>query len=272
MTKKYKTLHPARRRGLRLRLDRGRVGVWGLRVRSSPSGKGLFGGGARVRQPLRRRRLRRVDPARTAPLLLLAEARVAGRSADDLLQGRLRRLRQRRRRRQPRLCQHPLPRPALLLRRPAVGADGQLGAGPRPPLRHGGADARGHRVRRDGPGRPAAEGIRRGDRRRRDLHQHPRRGLLRPARQDRARPLLRRRGTRPHRLHALRQLHGRLPPRRQEHADEELPLVRREARRQDPARNARSRRSGRSAPPTGPTATRSPPSARAPGSDASAGR
>ena len=46
-------------------------------------------------------------------------------------------------------------------------------------------------------------------------------------------------GPRADRLHALRQLHGRLPPRRQEHADEELPLVRREARREDLARNAR---------------------------------
>ena len=50
------------------------------------------------------------------------------------------------------------------------------------------------------------------------------------------RPLLRRRGTGPDRLPALRQLHGRLPPRRQEHAGQELPLVRREARGRDPAR------------------------------------
>ena len=46
-------------------------------------------------------------------------------------------------------------------------------------------------------------------------------------------------GPRADRLHALRQLHGRLPPRRQEHADEELPLVRREARRADRCPNAR---------------------------------
>ena len=43
------------------------------------------------------------------------------------------------------------------------------------------------------------------------------------------------------RLHALRQLHGRLPPRSEEHADEELPLVRREARRADRARTAGDR-------------------------------
>ena len=51
--------------------------------------------------------------------------------------------------------------------------------------------------------------------------------------QDRPRPLLRRRGPRPHRLHALRPLHGRLPARRQEHAGQELPLAGRAARRRD---------------------------------------
>ena len=39
-------------------------------------------------------------------------------------------------------------------------------------------------------------------------------------------PLLRRRGARPHGLPALRALHGRLPARRQEHAREELPVLR----------------------------------------------
>ena len=120
-----------------------------------------------------------------------------------------------------------------LLRGPAVGRARQLGGRARPPLRHRRADARRRRVRGHGPGRRAAQGIRRGHRRRRDLHQHQGRGLLRPARGRGRRPLLRRRGPGADRLHALRQLHGRLPPRRQEHADEELPLVRREARRED---------------------------------------
>ena len=71
---------------------------------------------------------------------------------------------------------------------------------------------------------------------------------------------------RPHRLHALRPLHGRLPPRGQEHAGEELPLAGREARRRDRRPNAQSPRSARSAPPTAATATRSPASAPAPGS------
>ena len=43
------------------------------------------------------------------------------------------------------------------------------------------------------------------------------------------RPVLRRRGAGPRHLHPLRRLHGGLPPRRQEHARQELPLVRREA-------------------------------------------
>ena len=54
------------------------------------------------------------------------------------------------------------------------------------------------------------------------------RGLLRAGRhedagQDRARPVLRRRGPGAHRLHRMRLVHDRLPLRRQEHAGEELP-------------------------------------------------
>ena len=72
--------------------------------------------------------------------------------------------------------------------------DWELRAGA--PLRHRRADARRRRVRGDRPGRQAAAGIRRGDRRRRDLHQHPRRRLLRQARRGGRRSLLRRRGAR----------------------------------------------------------------------------
>ena len=75
----------------------------------------------------------------------------------------------------------------------------------------------------------------------RDLLDHPRRRLLRRARRDRRRPLLRRRGPAARRLHPLRRLHGRLPPQRQEHAAEELPLLRRARRRRDPARAHRRR-------------------------------
>ena len=58
------------------------------------------------------------------------------------------------------------------------------------------------------------------------------------------------------RLHALRAVHGRLPAQREEHAREELPVVRREARRAGRARPHRRPTCARSAPPTGPAATR----------------
>ena len=52
---------------------------------------------------------------------------------------------------------------------------------------------------------------------------------------DRRRPLLRWRRPEAHRLHRVRQLHGRLPGGRQEHAAQELPRARREPRRRDRA-------------------------------------
>ena len=64
------------------------------------------------------------------------------------------------------------------------------------------------------------------------------------------RPLLRRRGAGADRLQALRQLHDRLPLQLQEHADEELPLVRRDGSGSGSAPSARSPRCGRWLPPT----------------------
>ena len=66
------------------------------------------------------------------------------------------------------------------------------------------------------------------------LPQDPGRGVLRTRRRRRARhhggrPVLRRRRAGAHRLHAVRQLHGRLPGRREEHARQELPGARRAA-------------------------------------------
>ncbi len=52
---------------------------------------------------------------------------------------------------------------------------------------------------------------------------------------DRRRPVLRWRRPEAHRLHRVRQLHGRLPGGRQEHAAQELPRARREPRRRDRA-------------------------------------
>ena len=60
--------------------------------------------------------------------------------------------------------------------------------------------------------------------------------LLRRAGPAGGRPLLRRQRAATHRLHTLRRLHGRLSCRREEHAGEELPVVRREGRRTGPAR------------------------------------
>ena len=92
-----------------------------------------------------------------------------------------------------------------------------------------------------GPADELLEEYARGHRRRRDLQQHPGRRLLRRAGRRRcADPFFGGEGPRAHRLHALRQLHGRLPPRRQEHAGQELPLVRGEARRRVDARAHRS--------------------------------
>ncbi len=51
-----------------------------------------------------------------------------------------------------------------------------------------------------------------------------------------ARPLLRRSGSRAPHLQLLRGVHGRLPGERQEHPDEELPVLRREMGGGDPRR------------------------------------
>ena len=153
-----------------------------------------------------------------------------------------------------------------VLPRPPVGGARQLGGGAGAPLRHRRADARRHRVPRRGPRRPAAQGAGRGAGRRRDLQADPRRRLLRRARQGGRGPVLRRRGARRARgCIQLRQLHGRLPPRRQEHARQELPLVRRAPRRRDPARAHGHRRRADRRAPTAPTATASRPSTPAPG-------
>ena len=71
--------------------------------------------------------------------------------------------------------------------------------------------------------------------RRRDLPPDARRRVLRRpgpvAGRRRRRPVLRRRGPRPQPVPQLRRVHDRLPPQRQEHAGQELPLPRREERR-----------------------------------------
>ncbi len=105
------------------------------------------------------------------------------------------------------------------------------------------------------PGRRPPARLRRAHRRRRELLQDARRRVLRRARRGGRRPVLRRRGPAPHRLHRLRALHGRLPDRREEHAAQELPVVRRARRRRGRRPSAPSSTSARSARPTAPTAT-----------------
>ncbi len=68
------------------------------------------------------------------------------------------------------------------------------------------------------------------------------RHLLRPRRRGGRGPLLRRRRPATDRLRALRRLHDRLPVRGQEHPGQELPLVRRAARRAGPSRARGGRR------------------------------
>ena len=88
-----------------------------------------------------------------------------------------------------------------------------------------------------------------------------RRGLPGRAGQARGRPLLRRRRPCPQRLRLLGRVHDRLPQQRQEHAHQELPLV-----RGAPGRGDHPRADGRGHPPargrrTAATAMRSPASA-----------
>ena len=154
-----------------------------------------------------------------------------------------------RRRRLAGLRQHALRAAGRLLPRPVVGAHHRLEGRARAVLRPGEADAR--RRRQPGPhavGRGDGEGRRRHGRRR-DLPPDAGRGLLRRSRRrpGRAggRPLLRRRRARPQPVPQLRRVHDRLPPQRQEHPGQELPLARRAARRRRSTRSRPSPGSGR---------------------------
>ena len=120
-----------------------------------------------------------------APLLLRPAARLRGHLPPLDLQGRRDRQRRRRRRRQPRLRQHALPRPAALLRRPAVGRLRTTGAPSSAPHYDtaermlGVAD-----VVADDPADQLLREFGARDRRRRHLRQDARRRLLRRAGRD----------------------------------------------------------------------------------------
>ena len=119
--------------------------------------KGHRVGVRRMRPALRRRRLRQ-DRLEPEALLLGPAARAARDLPDDALPRRLHRLGLGRRRRQPRLREHPLPRAAGVLPRPQWAGLGGWDAELAPALRHRRADARRDRVPRRGPRRPAAQG------------------------------------------------------------------------------------------------------------------
>ena len=189
-----------------------------------------------MRTPLRGPGLRAVG-LEPAPLLLGAQAGAPRDPPDDAVQGRVHRERVRRGRRQPGLREHALPaapRLAVLLG-PAVGGARRLACHARPPLPPRGADARRDHLRGGRAGGPAARRDRGRARGRGHPAAHPRGRVPRRGGTDRAGPLLRRRGPGSRRLHPVRLVHGGLPPQRQEHARQELPLVRRAERRPDRA-------------------------------------
>ncbi len=222
-----------------LRLDRRRLRLRRQRLGTAPGGEGLPRGRHRVRPALPRRGLRE-EHLEPAALPLGPGAGPARNPAHDHLQGHLHGERRGRGRRQPRVRQHALSRQARVLRQPAVAArreDWSQALAPHYDTAERMLGACTGALRQRRPEAAARDGRR--IRRARLLRAHPVRRLLRRARRDGCRPLLRRRGAGANRLHALRGLHGRLPRRRQEHPGEELPLVRREARAWRSCRTAR---------------------------------
>ena len=138
----------------------------------------------------------------------------------------------RRRRRLAGVCEHDVRPTEAVLRREGMGRHHRLGRRAGAVLRPGHEDARRRPLpvhahgRR--PGHPAG---RERHRPRGDPQQGPTRRLLRHAGSRGRRSVFRRGRAAAHRLHLLRQLQQRLRPQRQEQADDELPLPRREAGR-----------------------------------------
>ena len=184
------------------------------------------------------RRFRDEDFAKTdlgrRALLLDAEAGLEGHLPPDAVQGCVRRLRLRRRRRLAGVCQHAVPRAPRVLCGSADRRPGRLGARTGAALRGGGADARRGRLRPGHARRSSAETVRAGTRRRRDLCQDPGRRVSRRGGHGRARPLLRWRWPGADGVREVWAVHDRLPPRGEEHPGEELPVLRRTPGRRDP--------------------------------------
>ena len=220
-----------RRPGRRLRLRR-------LGHRAAADREGLPGRRARGGRAVRGRRLLQGHRGRQE-VPLGAGARDVRHPADRRGPRHDDRGRRGRRRRVAGLREHALRAAAGVLQRPAVEPHHRLEVRARALLRPGQADAR--RGREPGPharGRRDGEGRRRHGRRR-HLPPDAGRRLLRRARPGGGRagrgPVLRRRGPGPPYLPQLRRVHERLPPQRQEHAGQELPLPRRAERRDGPA-------------------------------------
>ena len=122
------------------------------------------------------------------------------------------------------------------LRPRRLAARRRLARAARAALRDGAADARRGREPAALGGGPPAPRLRPRARPRGHLPpDHRRRALRRSPRPAGRRPLLRRRGAGARHLHPVRRLHGGVPAPRQEHPRQELPLVRREARRRGAA-------------------------------------
>ena len=165
--------------------------------------------------------------------LHLVSRRGALRSPEDRVpRRRAGSLRRRCRRRLACVCEHDVRPTEAVLRREGMGRHHRLGRRAGAVLRPGQEDARRRPLpvhahgRR--PGHPAG---RERHRPRGDPQQGPTRRLFRHAGSRGRRSVLRRGRAAAHRLHLLRQLQQRLRPQRQEQADDELPLPRREARR-----------------------------------------
>lgn len=237
------------RRG-RLRLRRQRLGAASVRERLSCA-RDRAGPSLDAREPAGKH----VEPV---ALAMAPRARAARLLQHALFQARRRAARQCGGRRLDHVREHAARAARQGLARGHMGRPRGLGARDARALRHREAHARRRHEPANGCGRLPAEGHGEADRRREEfLSDRGRRVLRRRRRRARhalRRSVLRRRGPGAHVVHRLRRLHGRLPPRREEHARPQLPVSRRaprragaradEGRRRAPARRARRRRGG----------------------------
>ena len=225
---------------VRLRRPGRRVRLRWLGHRAAPDREGLPGrrarGGRAVRRPgLRRHLLGRASATCSGPRSAATASSASTRVRDCLIV-----VRRGGRRRLAGLRQHALRAAAGVLHRPAVGPHHATGSpsSRRTTTRPSGCSAWSQNPLRT-PADEVMEQVAERDGRRRHLPPHPGGRLLRRSRRragpDGGRPVLRRCRARPVGVHRLRRVHDRLPPQRQEHPGQELPLPRRAERRPGPA-------------------------------------